>query len=593
MALRGSPPAGDGFQLVHLCGVSLHSEIAHQHLRVTSSVSGNRALSWLVIVVACGTPTAATHELPRPAIIATVAPPPIDARIDAAPPDAEEPPPDPEQQKQAAMVARAAKLAVFPRPDVTPFGSAGDKVRGLELLAAARKTQTIDAYRAAVDADPSNADAYYALASAYANAGKPDIAIPLLAELAVAHHCSACNASKARFDDAWRNLWGTEGFRDVLAADATTRDDDPPPPPSSTIEVPALLSCPKGTRYRSKGHPEMAETGEEWCEKNGVKNGPYHEHIDGCSMGEGGCTTYGQFVDGKRDGEWISSGRYDPTVIGGYRADKKHGLWTTDGKSSMKYEIFVDDKQEDLAIQYEPDGTEDWERHYRAGVFDGHYIEYRSTTAIVDGNYAAGKKDGRWSYVSDDGKKLKDESWDHGVPDGVFTYYDSKGAMLATRSLVHGTGPWIEYDHDHVVATGAYLNGKKTGAWTESGDSGSYKAGERDGVWTRVDDQGAKLSEGAYVGGSRNGRWTYWTPDGTVLAKGSFDRGARSGTWTISDPEMAGAQVLVFRNGKLATVDGAPATGGQRVALRLLVNFDDKPAYVERLPDGATSASSR
>ena len=215
-----------------------------------------------------------------------------------------------------------------------------------------------------------------------------------------------------------------------------------------------------------------------------------------------------------------------------------------------------------------------------------------------------GKKDRQWTYHWDDGTKLKDESWEFTAsPMARSTYYDAegRGARHAHR-LVHGTEPWIEYDRGTLVATGAYANAEKDGAWVEGLERGAYKAAAsapasgRSPMRERREAGRGRLRRG----GQRDGAWTYWLPDGTVLATGRFRDGERAGTWTISDPAHAGSQTLVFRNGKLVTVDGAPATRGNRDSLRVLVNFDDKPGFVGDqeglpfgMPDGASSASRR
>ena len=239
-------------------------------------------MPWVVLLVACGTPAPATHDLPKPAVVAETTPPPIDAHVvDAPPPDAYVEP-EPYEQKAAADRARADNLEKFPKPDIKPFGTPGDKARGIELLAAARKTKTdaIAAYRAVVDADPSNVDAYYELASAYARAGTPDIAIPLLGRLAVARHCDECSlvVAAAVHDDAWRTQWATEGFRDVLAAYATTPEGphDPPDPAAPPVDpyVEAMqdhVTCAKGSRIKSKGDLSPGGTGEQWCEITGSR----------------------------------------------------------------------------------------------------------------------------------------------------------------------------------------------------------------------------------------------------------------------------------------------------------------------------------
>lgn len=80
-----------------------------------------------------------------------------------------------------------------------------------------------------------------------------------------------------------------------------------------------------------------------------------------------------------------------------------------------------------------------------------------------------------------------------------------------------------------LLATGQYLNGKKTGKW----------------IWYH--ESGNKLSEGSYSNGLKTGKWYEWSDNYAYVSIGNFSAGRKEGKWleyTIPMQEENGEKML-------------------------------------------------
>lgn len=92
-----------------------------------------------------------------------------------------------------------------------------------------------------------------------------------------------------------------------------------------------------------------------------------------------------------------------------------------------------------------------------------------------------------------------------------------------------------------LLATGRYLNRKKTGLWTwydENGDktaTGKYSNGLKTGIWKEYDETGFEIA-GYYVAGRKQGEWKKYTccddPEITVKYKENYQQGLLHGLRT-------------------------------------------------------------
>ena len=103
---------------------------------------------------------------------------------------------------------------------------------------------------------------------------------------------------------------------------------------------------------------------------------------------------------------------------------------------------------------------------------------------------------------------------------GTWKVANSKGNVVGTGELVHGTGKWRStYADGKVFAVGQIANNQASGAW---------KIFHPDGVLA---------AEGTMSHGAREGRWKFYydTEKKTLISEGSFSDGWLTGSWKHFD----------------------------------------------------------
>jgi antitoxin component YwqK of YwqJK toxin-antitoxin module len=101
----------------------------------------------------------------------------------------------------------------------------------------------------------------------------------------------------------------------------------------------------------------------------------------------------GQYVDGLKDGEWVTYGASGKKMSEGrYKRGQKDGRWILYYPNGEKKSeaTFVDGKYSGLYTSYHKNGRRSWE---------GYYNE-------VDGSAAGGTKEGPWYSYAEDGETV-------------------------------------------------------------------------------------------------------------------------------------------------------------------------------------------
>ncbi len=166
-------------------------------------------------------------------------------------------------------------------------------------------------------------------------------------------------------------------------------------------------------------------------------------------------------------------------------------------------------------IESEPDAVE---YYYAKGRYDengertGIWIEtgrtFRGVEGVKKGEYVSGKKEGPWISAFDETFKTITEegSYHQGV-----------------RS-----GPWKLWTYHRGWELGNFLNGRRTGLWTEYTNKGNkfseetFLAGKKSGPATKQwhDSEkgtvGGKAEEGQYLNDRQTGTWYRWNQDGSA-----------------------------------------------------------------------------
>ena len=186
----------------------------------------------------------------------------------------------------------------------------------------------------------------------------------------------------------------------------------------------------------------------------------------------------GQFINGKRDGEWIWWDKYNREIkAGNYVNGSKEGPW--------------------------------FER-----IYTGH--AYRT----IQMNYKNDKLEGKWTHkFSYEGPVSRNQNAEK-------IYFLKRELKQAIEEGNQTTIKAIEnilqsFEMPKIIAEGYYINGIKDGAWIESDSKGNYVKGKREGLWTMCGNVG-----GNYINGIKDGAWI------GCNSKGNYINGLKDGTWT-------------------------------------------------------------
>jgi len=187
---------------------------------------------------------------------------------------------------------------------------------------------------------------------------------------------------------------------------------------------------------------------------------------------------------------------------------------------------------------YSESGEKIKELTYAQGNLNGWAVYYFPDGKIrMEGNYLENKKSGIWKQWNEDGSYSLG-NYDNDIPEGGWTYYSAKGELQAEGKLHNGkrTGKWFLYGEGGEREEGSYLSGKREGNWLgfySDGTpyfQGSYKQDEREGLWKEWSPAG-ELSQGNYAQNLRTGLWTFYDPKGKKISEGNYLNGKKDGQW--------------------------------------------------------------
>ncbi len=282
---------------------------------------------------------------------------------------------------------------------------------------------------------------------------------------------------------------------------------------------------------------------------------------------EGRIVSRGNYVEGRRDGDWrfyispisrISKGQ-EPDVVGFYTNGVKSGEWQyTESRSKVILKgSFLDDQMSGRWTFYDQKGNRLAEGGFNNGVREGLWGFYRGKQIMSAGTYSNGQKTGIWqsNYYTEDSSTHIVGAYDYsnGSKNGRFEHY---------KVVRHKKFPTTEV----LVGTGTYLNGKKTGRWIEySGglrgekvETGVYDgSGTRTALWDITID-GKKSEEISYANGKKQGSYTAYHDNGNPRYVSSYERGREQGFFTLYYPSKImkerGAYTLLEKSGEADTI---------------------------------------
>lgn len=117
-------------------------------------------------------------------------------------------------------------------------------------------------------------------------------------------------------------------------------------------------------------------------------------------------------------------------------------------------------------------------------------------------------------------------------------------------------GPYSEvYESGTKHEDGAYVHGKRDGAWTRRYGNGrpesivTYAVG-KPLSFQAWHENGQKWEEGYFTDGYKSGKWIRWHPNGQKEFEGSFEKGTLVGTYTLWHDNGRMQEQGVYKNGQ-------------------------------------------
>lgn len=256
--------------------------------------------------------------------------------------------------------------------------------------------------------------------------------------------------------------------------------------------------------------------------------------------------SYGELVDGKKNGEWVF---YFPNGMiqakGNYVMDKPEGKWLMAKNSDPDFmqEVYYKNGNEVIRNEYKA--------YYSTGElrascpiinakFEGIYKEfYKDGKLGVSVTYKQGKREGETLIYYPNGKlRMKTFYQKDKIIGSYEEYWDNGNLKVKSNYIDLGIdGEQIQYwkSGKKVMITN-YKNGKKNGNYTRFQDGSIYESGNytndlKTGVWVSYDYNNNKVYTRYNQLGKKSGEYKKVYPNGKTAEKGKYVNDKKEGVW--------------------------------------------------------------
>ncbi|MCQ2227066.1 MAG: hypothetical protein MJZ01_04035 [Bacteroidales bacterium] len=212
-----------------------------------------------------------------------------------------------------------------------------------------------------------------------------------------------------------------------------------------------------------------------------------------------------KLVDGVRQGKWRVEGKQGKIDEGSYVDGKKDGVWISYGmEGEVRSKItYIAGKARGEAVFYDDKGTVTEQGYWNVDHWEGEYTRYNSNGGkacqfVYDNK---GRRQGRQIYYHENGKVMYDGVWDAGKIKGVLTAYDDAGHKILERN----------YGEDGKFVSAVEIT-------VESSESSTPRIFTGTGNFTLFNAKGKVERKGEFVKGElKNGERYVYKSDGVTL----------------------------------------------------------------------------
>jgi uncharacterized protein len=251
----------------------------------------------------------------------------------------------------------------------------------------------------------------------------------------------------------------------------------------------------------------------------------------------------GNIINRKREGEWkLFYESSELREIGNYEDDKREGAWKffyENGKTKADV-IYLSDEGE--MREYYPSGRLKAKGMVISNKKSGFWQYFDEDTEFLQasGNYADGKKTGRWQTFYASGKVSLEGPYVSDQPSGEWLYYFEDGGLSMRGNYLGGQkeGTWYAYYVGGTKKSETKFN-KGTGEYNEYYKSGKLKVsghifeGKNEGRWEYYYESGN--IEGICDFSRGRGYYIGYYEDGVIQTRGWIEDDKKIETWEIYD----------------------------------------------------------
>ena len=195
-----------------------------------------------------------------------------------------------------------------------------------------------------------------------------------------------------------------------------------------------------------------------------------------------------------------------------------------------------------------PDGKLKAEGDYKDGKQVGEWKFYYPGGKLEQvGRFTnSGKFQGIWKWYYESGQLMREEEYDNGLKDGMYTEYDENGKIVEEGEYVKDQedGPWFTTIGDY-LERGTYRDGLKNGKWV------SYHL-----ISTNAKTDSILSFSGSFVEDNPDGKHIYYWDNGKVKDEGFYLMGKKEGDWIKYEYDGTPFLVITYRNGMETKYDG-------------------------------------
>jgi len=232
----------------------------------------------------------------------------------------------------------------------------------------------------------------------------------------------------------------------------------------------------------------------------------------------------GNFVNGKKEGEWLKYIGYNLFRSNFYKNDEivvnKNGFKIFYDENFIKYYQI-----EEILYTPETDNSGNELGYFNNNnKLEGKWKLYTNLIKLSEkGSFKNGKKDGYWEFYHDNGELKSKGNYINNKRDGYWEEYWFDNQLRSKGNYVNNErdGYWEKYwGNDKLESKGNFVNNSREGYWEEywvNGEiqfKGNYDNGFKDGYWEYYWNNGEIIAKGNYVNDEKEGKWDYFDEEG-------------------------------------------------------------------------------